>query len=128
MLIVRIVALPVQSSSNEGFAKVIVKIVVLLIDGDGRDHTSLVQGLAALLKVSDALRLIDYICRVGVSPGEEIVSCAKCHYKYQLVSGEIVSIDWEEISMDIPAGKRGLRFLQIMKQSNIPTAVHSIVV
>ncbi|KAL5750179.1 hypothetical protein ACOSP7_024782 [Xanthoceras sorbifolium] len=116
-------------------------------------YTSLVQGLAASLKVSDALRLIDYICRVGVSPGEEvpfgkvvrcptcliavavaqpqhgiqIVSCAKCRYKYEFVSGDIVSIDSEEISMDIPAWKRGLRFLQIMKQS-IPAAVHSIVV
>ncbi|KAI9174478.1 hypothetical protein LWI28_017920 [Acer negundo] len=116
-------------------------------------YTSLVQGLAASLKVSDALRLIDDICRVGVSPGEEvpfgkvvrcptcliavavaqpqhgiqIVSCSKCRYKYELVSGGIVSIDSEEISMDIPAWKRGLRFLQIMKQS-IPAAVHSIVV
>ncbi|KAK1565563.1 hypothetical protein Q3G72_029597 [Acer saccharum] len=101
----RVVALPVQRRSNGGFAK----------------------GLAASLKVSDALRLIDNICRVGVSPGEEIVSCAKCRYKYELVSGEIVSIDSEEISIDIPAWKRGLRFLQIMKQS-IPAAVHSIVV
>ncbi|XP_031280912.1 uncharacterized protein LOC116139372 isoform X2 [Pistacia vera] len=116
-------------------------------------YTTLVQGLAASLKVSDALRLIEDICRVGVSPGEEvpfgkvvrcptcfitvavaqpqngiqIVSCAKCRYKYELVSGDIVSIDSEEISMDIPAWKRGLRFLQIVKQ-RIPAAVHSIVV
>ncbi|XP_024044605.1 uncharacterized protein LOC18049585 isoform X2 [Citrus clementina] len=116
-------------------------------------YTSLVQSLAASLKVSDALRLIDDISRVGVSPGEEvpfgkvvrcptcliavavaqpqhgiqIVSCAKCRYKYELVSGDIVSIHSEEISMDIPAWKRGLRFLQIMKQ-RIPAAVHSIVV
>ena len=33
---------------------------------------SLVQGLAAALKVSDALKMIDYICRVGVSPSEEV--------------------------------------------------------
>ncbi|KAK3228065.1 hypothetical protein Dsin_007927 [Dipteronia sinensis] len=126
-------------------------------------YTSLVQGLAASLKVSNALRLINYICRVGVSPGEEvpfgkvvrcptcliavaftyvdetilllqIVSCAKCRYKYELVSGEIVSIDSEEIRLVafiwliFLLSKRGLRFLQIMKQSNIPTAVHSIVV
>ncbi|KAK9202780.1 hypothetical protein WN943_013032 [Citrus x changshan-huyou] len=130
-------------------------------------YTSLVQSLAASLKVSDALRLIVDISRVGVSPGEEvpfgkvvrcptcliavavaqpqhgiqIVSCAKCRYKYELVSGDIVSIHSEEIrllfapsrtapaerSMDIPAWKRGLRFLQIMKQ-RIPAAVHSIVV
>ncbi|KAK3228071.1 hypothetical protein Dsin_007933 [Dipteronia sinensis] len=46
-------------------------------------YTSLVQGLAASLKVSDALRLIDDICRVGVSPGEEVpfgkvVKCPTC--------------------------------------------------
>ncbi|GAV65763.1 hypothetical protein CFOL_v3_09277 [Cephalotus follicularis] len=116
-------------------------------------YTSLVLGLAAALRVSDALKLIDDICRVGVSPGEEvpfgkvvrcpacliavavvqpqhgiqIVSCAKCRYKYELVSGDIVSIVSEEISMDVPAWQRGLSFLQIMKQS-IPAAVHSIVV
>ena len=35
-------------------------------------YTTLVQGLAASLRVSDALRMIDDICRVGVSPGEEV--------------------------------------------------------
>uniref|UniRef100_A0A6M2F5X0 Pentatricopeptide repeat-containing protein n=1 Tax=Populus davidiana TaxID=266767 RepID=A0A6M2F5X0_9ROSI len=116
-------------------------------------YTSLVQGLAAALKVSDALKMIDYICRIGVSPSEEvpfgkvvrcptcmiavavaqpqygiqIASCAKCRYQYELVSGDITSIDSEAISMDLPAWERGLRFLQIMKQS-IPAAVHSIVV
>ncbi|KAJ6307989.1 hypothetical protein OIU76_017715 [Salix suchowensis] len=117
-------------------------------------YNSLVQGLAAALKVSDALKMIDYICRVGVSPSEEevpfgkvvrcptcmiavavaqpqygiqIVSCAKCRYQYELVSGDITSIDSEAISMDLPAWERGLRFLQLMKQS-IPAAVHSVVV
>ncbi|KAK8500556.1 hypothetical protein V6N12_037809 [Hibiscus sabdariffa] len=86
-------------------------------------YTALVQGLAALVKVSDALRIIDDICRVGVSPSEEVpfgnvvrcpicsiavgvaqpqlgiqvVCCAKCRYKYELVSGNIVSVDSEEI-------------------------------
>ncbi|KAJ7010478.1 hypothetical protein NC653_001044 [Populus alba x Populus x berolinensis] len=87
-------------------------------------YTSLVQGLAAALKVSDALKMIDYICRVGVSPSEEevpfgkvvrcptcmiavavaqpqhgiqIASCAKCRYQYELVSGDITSIDSEAI-------------------------------
>ncbi|XP_062146037.1 uncharacterized protein LOC133854029 isoform X2 [Alnus glutinosa] len=116
-------------------------------------YTSLVQGLAASLRVSDALRIIEDICQVGVSPGEEvpfgkvvrcpscmiavtvaqpqhgiqIVSCAKCCYQYELISGDIVSIESEEISMDVPAWKRGLRLLQIMKQRT-PSAVHSIVV
>eukprot|EP00257_Ricinus_communis_P013586 XP_015571057.1 uncharacterized protein LOC8288044 isoform X2 [Ricinus communis] len=116
-------------------------------------YTLLVQGLASALKVSDALKTIDYICRVGVSPGEEvpfgkvvrcpsckiavavaqpqhgiqIASCSKCRYKYELVSGDITTINSEEISKDLPAWERGLRFLQLMKRS-IPTAVHSIVV
>ncbi|KAF3951746.1 hypothetical protein CMV_022633 [Castanea mollissima] len=116
-------------------------------------YTSLIRGLAASLRVSDAVRIIEDICQMGVSPAEEvpfgkvvrcpscmlavavaqpqhgiqIVSCAKCRYKYELISGDIVSIESEEISMDVPAWKRGLRFLQIMKQS-IPSAVHSIVV
>ncbi|KAL0331084.1 UNVERIFIED_CONTAM: hypothetical protein Sangu_1653900 [Sesamum angustifolium] len=120
---------------------------------DVHTYTLLVKGLAASLRISDALRMIDCVCRVGVSPGEEVpfgkvvrcpscmiaiavaqpqqgiqlVSCSKCRYQYELVSGNIVTIESEEISMDVPAWKRGLQFLQIMKQ-NIPAAVHSIVV
>ncbi|WCJ26523.1 Pentatricopeptide repeat (PPR) superfamily protein [Euphorbia peplus] len=117
-------------------------------------YTILVEGLASSLKVSDALKMIDYISRVGVSPGDEevpfgkvvrcptcmvavavaqpqhgvqIASCSKCRYQYELVSGDIISINSEEISKDLPAWERGLRFLQIMKRS-IPVAVHSIVV
>ncbi|XP_051137640.1 uncharacterized protein LOC127255911 isoform X2 [Andrographis paniculata] len=116
-------------------------------------YTLLVRDLAASLRVSDALRMIDCVCRVGVSPGEEVpfgkvvrcpscmiaiavaqphqgiqlVSCSRCRYQYELVSGNIYSIESEEISMDVPAWKRGLQLLQIMKQ-NIPAAVHSIVV
>ncbi|PSS11302.1 Pentatricopeptide repeat-containing protein [Actinidia chinensis var. chinensis] len=115
--------------------------------------TLLVQGLAASLRVSDALKMIGAVSRVGVSPGEEVpfgkivrcptcmiavtvaqpqhgiqvVSCSKCRYQYELVSGNIVSIESEEISMEVPAWKRALRFLQIKMQS-IPAAVHSIVV
>ncbi|XP_047973107.1 uncharacterized protein LOC125215663 isoform X2 [Salvia hispanica] len=120
---------------------------------DVHTYTLLVKGLAALLRVSDALRVVDCVCRVGVSPGEEVpfgkvvrcpscmiavsvaqpqqgiqvVSCSKCRYQYELVSGNILSIESEEISMDVPAWKRALQFLQITKQ-DIPAAVHSIVV
>ncbi|XP_039684680.1 uncharacterized protein [Medicago truncatula] len=120
---------------------------------NARVYTLLIQGLAASLRVSDALSVVKYICEVGVSPSEEvpfgkivrcptcriavavaqpqqgiqIVSCAKCRYQYELVSGNIVNIQSEEISMDITAWKKGLRFLKLMKQS-IPSAVHSIVV
>ncbi|XP_057959399.1 uncharacterized protein LOC131151918 [Malania oleifera] len=120
---------------------------------DIRIYTTLIGGLAASLRISDALRLIADVCRVGVSPGEEvpfgkivrcprclmavavaqpqhgiqIVSCSKCRYQYELVSGDIVSIESQEISMDVPAWERTLNFLQIMKESS-PAAVHSIVV
>ncbi|KAL3742933.1 hypothetical protein ACJRO7_018267 [Eucalyptus globulus] len=120
---------------------------------DVRVYSLLVHGLAASLRVSDALSVIDIICQVGVSPGVEvpfgkvvrcpscmiavavaqpqdgiqIVSCAACRYKYELVSGDIISIESEEISMDVPAWKRGLRFLNLTKET-IPAAVHSVVV
>ncbi|CAK8579345.1 unnamed protein product [Lathyrus sativus] len=120
---------------------------------NARVYTMLIQGLAASLRVSDALSVVKYICEVGVSPSEEvpfgkivrcpscriavavaqpqqgiqIVSCAKCRYQYELISGNIISIQSEEISMDITAWEKGLRFLRLMKQS-IPSAVHSIVV
>jgi pentatricopeptide repeat protein len=35
-------------------------------------YTSLIRGLAASLRVSDALRIIEDICQMGVSPGEEV--------------------------------------------------------
>ncbi|PKI77906.1 hypothetical protein CRG98_001698 [Punica granatum] len=91
---------------------------------DVQVYTLLIHGLAASLRVSDALRIIDGICKVGVSPGEEvpfgkvvrcpacmiavavaqpqdgvqIASCAKCRYKYELVSGDITNIESEEVS------------------------------
>ncbi|KNA20195.1 hypothetical protein SOVF_054710 [Spinacia oleracea] len=120
---------------------------------DVNTYTTLVIGLAASLRVSDALKIIEEICQVGLSHGEEVpfgkiircptctvavavaqpqqgiqvVSCAKCRYQYELVSGDIVNIESEEISMDVPAWRRWLGFLQITKQT-IPSAVHSIVI
>ncbi|XP_021757672.1 uncharacterized protein LOC110722696 [Chenopodium quinoa] len=120
---------------------------------DLNTYTTLVIGLAASLRVTNALNIIDEICRVGLSPGEEVpfgkiikcptcmvavavaqpqqgiqvVSCAKCRYQYELVSGDIVNIESEEISMDVPAWRRWLGFLQTTKQT-IPSAVHSIVI
>lgn len=35
-------------------------------------YTSLIRGLAASLRVSDALRIIEDICQMGVSPAEEV--------------------------------------------------------
>ncbi|XP_021754361.1 uncharacterized protein LOC110719690 isoform X2 [Chenopodium quinoa] len=120
---------------------------------DLNTYTTLAIGLAASLRVTDALKIVDEMCRVGLSPGEEVpfgkiikcptcmvavavaqpqqgiqvVSCAKCRYQYELVSGDIVNIESEEISMDIPAWRRWLGFLRTKKQT-IPSAVHSIVI
>lgn len=46
-------------------------------------YTSLIRGLAASLRVSDALRIIEDICQMGVSPAEEVpfgkvVRCPSC--------------------------------------------------
>ncbi|XP_073055586.1 uncharacterized protein [Primulina eburnea] len=96
-------------------------------------YALLVKGLAALLRVSDALRIIDCVCRVGVSPGEEVpfgmvVRCPTCMIAAAVAQPQhgIQDSPPTERSMDVPAWKRGLQFLQILKQ-NIPAAVHSIV-
>ncbi|PIA34312.1 hypothetical protein AQUCO_03800122v1 [Aquilegia coerulea] len=116
-------------------------------------YASLVKGLASSLQVSDAIRIIYDVCQMGVYSGDEvsfgkvvrcpscmiavavaqpqhgiqIASCSKCRYQYELVSGTIVTIESEQISMEIPPWERGLRFLSVIKQP-IPAAVHSIVV
>ncbi|KAL3021597.1 hypothetical protein AAZX31_05G202500 [Glycine max] len=84
-----------------------------------------------MLRVSDALRVIRYICEVGVSPGEEIpfgkiVKCPSCRIAVGVAQPQQGSPPAER-SMDITAWERGLRYVKLMKQS-IPAAVHSIVV
>lgn len=90
---------------------------------DVRTYALLVQRLAAALRVSDAIRIIDYVSRAGVSSAEEVpfgmivrcptcmvavavaqpqhgtqvVSCSKCRYQYELFSGDITSIESEEV-------------------------------
>jgi hypothetical protein len=39
---------------------------------DVRTYALLVQRLAAALRVSDALRIIDYVSRAGISSAEEV--------------------------------------------------------
>ncbi|KAI4372642.1 hypothetical protein MLD38_010846 [Melastoma candidum] len=120
---------------------------------DARVYTLLIPGLASVLRISDALSVLNYMCQMGVSSTEEvpfgkvvncptcmiavtvaqpqdgsqIASCAKCRYKYEFISGDIITIESEEIGMDIPAWRRGLSLLNLMNQ-RIPAAVHSIVV
>ncbi|KAK9698452.1 hypothetical protein RND81_08G105400 [Saponaria officinalis] len=110
-------------------------------------YTTLVVGLAASLRVSDALKIVDDICRVGLSSVEEvpfgkivrcpscriavavaqpqqgiqIASCAKCRYQY-----EDLTVPHAR-SMDVPAWKRWLGSLRLTNQP-IPSAVHSIVI
>ncbi|RZC13674.1 hypothetical protein D0Y65_012992, partial [Glycine soja] len=96
-----------------------------------RSSPTTLQGLAAVLRVSDALRVIRYICEVGVSPGEEIpfgkiVKCPSCRIAVGVAQPQQGSPPAER-SMDITAWERGLRYVKLMKQS-IPAAVHSIVV
>ncbi|CAH8382582.1 unnamed protein product [Eruca vesicaria subsp. sativa] len=114
-------------------------------------YTMLVNSLAASLRVSDSLKIISDICRVGTSPAEEvpfgkvvrcpscliaiavaqpqhgvqIVTCAKCRYQYELFSGDITSIESVELGKDIPLWEKGLRLIQ---KNKVTSSVHSIVV
>ncbi|XP_062191440.1 uncharacterized protein LOC133895276 isoform X2 [Phragmites australis] len=120
---------------------------------DVRTYALLVRQLAAALRVSDAIRIIDYVSRAGVSSTEEVpfgmivrcpicmvavavaqpqdgtqvVSCSKCRYQYELFSGDVTSIESDEVSMDISALEKALRFINVMKDG-LPAAVHSVVI
>jgi len=121
-------------------------------------YTMLVNGLAASLRVSDSLRIIRDICRVGISPAEEvpfgkivrcpscliaiavaqpqhgvqIVSCANCRYQYELFSGDITSIDSEELGSYIcrtqqghsSLGKRAQTYPDKEEQNHIFSALY----
>ncbi|XP_008660299.1 uncharacterized protein [Zea mays] len=119
---------------------------------DVRTYALLVQRLAAAPRVADAIMIIDYVSRAGASSmdevpfgiivrcptcmiavavvqpqdGTQVVSCSKCRYQYELFSGDITSIESEEVSMDISALEKALRFIN-MRKDGIPAAVHSIV-
>ncbi|CAM0910716.1 unnamed protein product [Alopecurus aequalis] len=116
-------------------------------------YALLVQRLAAALRVSDAIRIVGYVSRAGVSSAEEVpfgvtvccptcmvaiavaqpqhgtqvVSCSKCRYQYELFSGDITSIESEEVSMDVSAFQKAKQFINVMKDG-LPAAVHSIVI
>ncbi|KAJ4806532.1 Pentatricopeptide repeat (PPR) superfamily protein [Rhynchospora pubera] len=120
---------------------------------DIHTYALLVQGLATSLRVTDAIRIIGYVCGMGISSGEEVLfglviqcptckvaiavaqpqngiqiaSCSKCRYKYELYSGDIVSIESEEISMGTSGWEKALIFLKV-KKDELPSAIHSIVV
>ncbi|KAF3339761.1 hypothetical protein FCM35_KLT15532 [Carex littledalei] len=120
---------------------------------DIHTYAQLVQGLATSLRVNDALRIMGYVCGMGISSEEEVLfglviqcptckvaiavaqpqngtqiaSCSKCRYQYELFSGDIVSIESEEISMDTSGWEKALIFLKV-KKDELPSAIHSIVV
>ncbi|KAI0523472.1 hypothetical protein KFK09_005867 [Dendrobium nobile] len=116
-------------------------------------YALLVRGLAACLRVADALGIIGLVSGAGVASGDEVpfgmivqcpicmlaiavaqpqhgvqvASCSKCRYQYELVSGDILSIASEVTSMDASAWEKALRLLRVKRDSN-PAAIHSIVV
>lgn len=111
---------------------------------DARTYALLVRGLAASLRVSDATRMLTYVSHVGVSPGEEVpfgkivrcpscmiaiavaqpqqgtqvASCSKCRYQYELVSGDIVGIESEEIRIYSCRTQHG--YISMGKGAKIP--------
>lgn len=120
---------------------------------DVRTYIALIRGLAASLRVTDAIQMVGDVERRGIPIGDEVpfgkvvkcptcdialvvvqpqhgiqlVPCYKCRYQYELMSGDVVSCESESVSMNISAFERGLRVLQFKKQP-LPAAVHSIVV
>ncbi|BFI23432.1 hypothetical protein MPTK2_1g02030 [Marchantia polymorpha subsp. ruderalis] len=120
---------------------------------DVSTYVALVRGLAASLRVSDAIATVGDVRRRGVPPGDEVpfgkvvncpicktslavvqpqhgvqlVPCASCRYQYELMSGVIVNSESESISADTSIFQRGLKLLPFLKR-RIPAAVHSIVV
>ncbi|KAH7447917.1 hypothetical protein KP509_01G127300 [Ceratopteris richardii] len=120
---------------------------------DVKTYIALIKGLAATLRVSDAIRIVGDVKRRGVPAGDEVpfgrvvrcptcesalavvqphqgvqlVPCSKCRYQYELMSGDVINCESESISTNISAFERGLRVLQLKKQS-LPAAVHSFVV
>jgi hypothetical protein len=46
---------------------------------DMHTYALLVQGLATSLRVNDAIRIIAYVCGMGISSGEEVQSVASSY-------------------------------------------------
>ncbi|KAG0559827.1 hypothetical protein KC19_10G132400 [Ceratodon purpureus] len=116
-------------------------------------YATLVRGLAASLRVADAIEVVTDVRRRGVPAGDEVpfgkvvscptcrtalavvqpqqgvqvAPCAKCRYQYELMSGTVVDCESESISMNISVIERGLRVLKLLNRP-LPAAVHSIVV
>ncbi|CAM6105024.1 unnamed protein product [Calypogeia fissa] len=120
---------------------------------DVTTYAVLARGLAASLRVSDAVRIVGDVRRRGVPQGDEVpfgkvvtcptcktslavvqpqhgiqlVPCGTCRYQYELMSGVIVNSESESISSDTSFWERALQVLPFLNR-RIPAAVHSIVV
>ncbi|XP_073395446.1 uncharacterized protein [Physcomitrium patens] len=116
-------------------------------------YATLVRGLAASLRVADAIEVVADVRRRGVPAGDEVpfgkvigcptcrtalavvqpqqgvqvAPCAKCRYEYELMSGTVVECESESISMNISVFERGFRLVKLLKRP-VPAAVHSLVV
>ncbi|CAI5943762.1 unnamed protein product [Closterium sp. NIES-65] len=118
-----------------------------------RLYAAMVRGLAALLRVADAVALVGEVQRRGVPEGDrevsfgvtvdcptcrkafsvvqpqqgrQVVGCAGCKYEYELVSGDLISCDSESLIDSAPILDKVLRFVR-MKRGDPPVAVHSVV-
>ncbi|KAE8708534.1 Detected protein of confused Function [Hibiscus syriacus] len=72
-------------------------------------YSTLVQGLAAFLRVSDALRMIDDICRVGVSPSEEVPF------------GKVVKCPICSIAVGVAQPQHGIQDLKLLERATTTT-------
>ncbi|EFJ14898.1 hypothetical protein SELMODRAFT_445727 [Selaginella moellendorffii] len=117
---------------------------------DVSTYATVIKGLAASLRVSDAIQAVSNVRRRGVPLGDEVpfgnvvkcptcnvamavvqpqcgiqlVACSKCRYQYELMSGNVTSCESESMSSSTSALERALRFLQLMKRP-VASAVHS---
>eukprot|EP00898_Chlorokybus_atmophyticus_P007955 jgi/Chlat1/8160/Chrsp76S07616 len=112
-------------------------------------QVALVRGLAAALRVRDALTAVSSLRRGGrlseevafgrvvdcprckkpltvVQPqeGRQVAPCCICCYEYELVSGDLTRIESEALSPEAGAWKTVARVLRLRKPA--PAAVHSL--
>ncbi|GAQ81528.1 hypothetical protein KFL_000830100 [Klebsormidium nitens] len=121
---------------------------------DVKVYAALVRGLAASLRVGEAIDVVGQVRRRGLPKGEEVsfgkvvgcpscrnaslavvqpqhgvqvVPCSQCRYQFELASGTVTEAESEAISSDQSLFQRAFRLLRF-RRSPPPAAVHSLVV